>query len=64
VRRAIRLGLIPADCKLVIHGHSHLQRQQHLGGIRFVTVGPLHSHPSAGCITIDSQNDLVSTVAY
>ena len=27
VRRAIRVGLIPPRCKLVVHGHSHLQRE-------------------------------------
>ena len=64
VRRSFRVGLIPPQCTLVIHGHSHLQRQQTCEGVLFVAVGALRAHPVGGCIIIDTKTGLVLPVAY
>jgi predicted phosphodiesterase len=64
VRRSIRVGLIPPRCKLVVHGHSHLQRQQTCEGVLFVTIGALRSHPAGGCIMVDTNTGIASPIAY
>jgi predicted phosphodiesterase len=64
VRRAIRVGLVPPRCRLVVHGHSHLQRERTCGGVLFVTVGPLRSHPAGGCIILDTDAEVVLPIAY
>lgn len=64
VQRALRVGLLPLHCKLVVHGHSHLQRRQICADVLFVTVGSLGSHPAGGCIVIDTQAGAVSPIRY
>ncbi len=64
VHRAIRVGLIPPECKLIVHGHSHVQRVRTCGGVRFITVGPLRSHPEGGCVIVDFCSATVSSISY
>lgn len=63
-RRAVRVGLIPPGCSVVIHGHSHVQRERRCGDIHFITVGPLSSRPTGGCLIFDALTDSVMPVIY
>jgi predicted phosphodiesterase len=64
VRRCLRLGLISPECRLVVHGHSHVQRHQTREGVLFVTVGALKSCPEGGCLIIDTSSGVVLPIVY
>lgn len=64
VRRCIRLGQLPPQCRLVLHGHSHLHRQQTCQGVLFITVGTLHPQSGDGCVIVDTDTGIVAQIAY
>jgi putative phosphoesterase len=64
VRRCIRIGVIPPQCTVMVHGHSHLQRHQVIEGILFVTVGALRFRPASGCLIIDTASRAVLPISY
>jgi predicted phosphodiesterase len=62
VRRSIRLGQLSSRHRLVLHGHSHLHRQQTREGVLFITVGKLQTQ--AGCMIVDTHTRVVTPIAY
>ncbi len=64
VRRCLRIGIIPPQCTLMVHGHSHSQRHQVIEDILFVTVGALRFRPANGCLIIDTASRAVLPIGY
>lgn len=64
IRRARRLLAVPAECTVVISGHSHVRRVQLCEGILLASVGNLDSNASGGCAMFDAFSNSVSFLNY
>lgn len=64
VRRAIRLGTLSAQHRMVLHGHSHVQESRRYRGIHFLSVGELGVGETTGCAVVHLSDFSLSPVDY
>lgn len=64
VKRLFRLGQLPNDCRILLHGHSHTQSIRECMGVTIVSVGALNESGHGGCAYVDAATHEVRWCEY
>lgn len=64
LRRERRLGRVPRECRMIIHGHSHRHEVRTCDDVTIISVGPLRDDGSMGCVVIQPADRTVEPLSY